>query len=304
MALVINLDRSRDRWERVSSLLEAAGVPHERVRAVEGKSLGPEERARRSTWGCARFCSPSVLGCALSHVEAWKRIAADPDADAAYAVFEDDAEVPPDLLTKWAELAGDVPPDFDLVYLFDSDAYLLPPVGRLPHPRRRVSPRLVDPAFPLLSHAYVTTPRGAARALEALGRPGWHVDQELARLHGQGRLRIYAASPGFVDQAWADSTNAAMRFPLMARLPSLPALGSAEPGYMLAASVGRLGPVSVDVGSVVALAAGLAGGRWAAAWAAFLAANAAASGTARKIIPDLGWVAAGALAGRAWRARG
>ncbi len=111
-AYVINLDRSPDRWAFAEAQAARIGLDLVRVPATDGARIPPEERAR--------LCPPpsritaSELACYLSHVQAWRAIAAGPDSHGA--VFEDDILLARDTgaflsTSEW------LPPDADLVKL-------------------------------------------------------------------------------------------------------------------------------------------------------------------------------------------
>lgn len=97
-AYVINLPRSTDRRIHMRRQLERLGIEHEFIGAVDGAALTRGERkwlvdedvvARAPDW-----LRPGIIGCCLSHVDAYRAIVAD-DAPAAL-VLEDDAVLPPD----------------------------------------------------------------------------------------------------------------------------------------------------------------------------------------------------------------
>ncbi|MDO4583388.1 MAG: glycosyltransferase family 25 protein [Planctomycetia bacterium] len=72
---VINLDRSRDRWERVEQHFAALSIPLIRVPAVDGRETPElEQKPFFDTWGFAFRCGkkvlPGELGCYASHLKA------------------------------------------------------------------------------------------------------------------------------------------------------------------------------------------------------------------------------------------
>lgn len=76
---IVNLDKDISKWEDVHARLVAAGIEHERFPAVYGKALPePEKRAAldRFRWWCAigRKCEDGELGCALSHLNLYRRM--------------------------------------------------------------------------------------------------------------------------------------------------------------------------------------------------------------------------------------
>lgn len=95
---VINLDRSTDRLAHVSRQLTAQGVDFERIAAADGNAAS---EAAYQAFMAARPRSPGLtwrrgqMGCFLSHVDAWTRIAAGSAARAM--VLEDDIRLSPEL---------------------------------------------------------------------------------------------------------------------------------------------------------------------------------------------------------------
>ena len=78
-ALVINLDRSRERWESVSGSASGAGIELERLAAVDGRAMpagaprpGLDERKFSRSHG--RKVLPGEYGCYRSHLAALGRV--------------------------------------------------------------------------------------------------------------------------------------------------------------------------------------------------------------------------------------
>ncbi|WP_157981043.1 glycosyltransferase family 25 protein [Pseudidiomarina insulisalsae] len=96
--LVINLERSPERWRNVKAQLEATGLPFERIDAVAGDTLGETAIARVFDSDAARNnyhyqLSRGEIGCYLSHLKAWQTIL---DEQLDYAiVLEDDVVLDP-----------------------------------------------------------------------------------------------------------------------------------------------------------------------------------------------------------------
>lgn len=114
-ALVINLDRSRDRLKRFSEQAAVAGLAFERLAAVDGLRLSPEEIAAHLGPGRAGPREEATkLGCILSHRRAWERAI---ELGAAWtAIFEDDVHLSAESASFLADLDW-VPGDADLLKL-------------------------------------------------------------------------------------------------------------------------------------------------------------------------------------------
>lgn len=92
---VLNLARSVERRERMEQQAASLGLGLTFVPAVDGTALAPEQRARvdeeavRRRYG--RPLRAGEIGCYLSHLLVWERLAAGDDACAV--VLEDDARL-------------------------------------------------------------------------------------------------------------------------------------------------------------------------------------------------------------------
>lgn len=88
---VMNLDRSKDRWERASEEMKKAGLNVQRFSAVDGKKLSNEELMQDTTL-LARCLQPrGVIGCYLSHRKFWKMVVR--ENISAAIIFEDDIQL-------------------------------------------------------------------------------------------------------------------------------------------------------------------------------------------------------------------
>src|SRR4029079_18979781 len=87
-AFLISLDRNPERLAHMRAVLAAASIPYERITAVDGRRLTPDDLAKASA-----SLSPGEVGCVLSHRIAWQRIADGSDPFAV--VLEDDFHASP-----------------------------------------------------------------------------------------------------------------------------------------------------------------------------------------------------------------
>lgn len=90
---VINMDRSRCRWEHASGQLDHMNIPHTRIAAVDGSELDESELKvhtgnRKILYRWIRDVAPAEVGCCLSHKKIWDQIAHG-DSQGGF-VFEDD----------------------------------------------------------------------------------------------------------------------------------------------------------------------------------------------------------------------
>jgi glycosyl transferase family 25 len=120
---VINLARNAQRMDNSARQLDAARLPWERIEAVNGWALSEAEIAevydadRNARDGKQPLVAPEI-GCYLSHIAAWERIAEGPHRGGF--IFEDDFAAD-DTLAKKLELLSVEQSDWDMVKLFSFD---------------------------------------------------------------------------------------------------------------------------------------------------------------------------------------
>lgn len=89
---VLNLDRSKDRWDSLQRHAQEFGIELCRIAAIDGKLLQPEEKQFFDEAGFQRHHGKTVLpaeiGCYLSHLKALEMIAN--GQDYAGVIIEDD----------------------------------------------------------------------------------------------------------------------------------------------------------------------------------------------------------------------
>ncbi|HUR85628.1 MAG TPA: glycosyltransferase family 25 protein [Solirubrobacteraceae bacterium] len=109
-AYVINLPRSHDRRRHIEEQLARLELEYEIVAATDGSALTPEERERLLDMDAVTrapdWLRPGIVGACLSHLAAYRAIAADGAPHAL--VVEDDAILPPDLVALLAEIAPEL----------------------------------------------------------------------------------------------------------------------------------------------------------------------------------------------------
>lgn len=111
-AYVINLARSPERRAHMVAQLEKRGVPHKLVEAVDGRDLDLTDRSivdPKTVETCFDGAHNSAgvgggVGCALSHLKAYRAILADQVQCAL--VLEDDVSLPSDLSSLIDEIGG------------------------------------------------------------------------------------------------------------------------------------------------------------------------------------------------------
>lgn len=182
-ALIVNLESSRDRLEKIAGHLTEAGIEYERVPGIRGSDLSRYAVQRVApNWSRAITADNRLgtLGCFLGHIKAWETVAASED-DRVHLVLEDDA-APRSVLPRSFSALG-LAPDFDICFcnarmerLFAEGEELPAKPTLYPAFEARCSRPAIQPATG--GEAYFLTKQGAAKLLEVVEAVGplTHVD--------------------------------------------------------------------------------------------------------------------------------
>jgi glycosyl transferase, family 25 len=192
-AYVINLAANTTRMANAAAALNGQGIPFERIEGVNGWNL-PEgevakvyDAARNRRDGKHPLVRPEI-GCYLSHVACWNRIA---EGDAAGGIiFEDDFNASADLADILSTICGEVSRDWDVVKLFTFDD-----TPKVVKERSLGKYRLVVPyRVPTCLIGYVLT-RNAARRLVEMSVPFFRPVDEDMKFYWEKHLRVALVLP-------------------------------------------------------------------------------------------------------------
>lgn len=196
--LVINLNKDRARWASVEAQLQHAGLDFQRIPAILGRDLTPQEREAhysplKSSWRQARELTPAEIGCALSHLTAYREISMRGFSHAL--ILEDDVVLKDKLAELLDALASQMPPEDPLVCLLspaevDMAAEPVALVGRYVIQKYKSG---------YYASSYVLT-RVAAEYLLGELHPVGDVADCWARLYCDGGLKLMAVTPPAVTQ--------------------------------------------------------------------------------------------------------
>jgi len=170
---IINLDHRAD---RMASLLEAEPYLKcaTRVSGVNGKTLEMTADIYRMFERNEFQWKKSIIGCNLSHISVWKRIAESPENTVAL-VLEDDVRFKENWRTLWPAYQQTIPADADLLYLggvLPPNQPALPAASRPVNthwsniiPNNFFSPTVPLPVFHFCAYSYILTKKGAQKLM-------------------------------------------------------------------------------------------------------------------------------------------
>ena len=198
--------------------LEGLKMPYVRFPAVDGRSLPRETIAALASPLCQLTCTPSMIGCALSHMSLWQVI--QQQKHKLTLILEDDAQLVPDFVPRLKQALRDVPRDFDVLVL---GCFFLCNKGHAyewPHSLLRLGMKtrqdtrtwgsvFVPEAF-RGTHCYIVSLQGAHKLAQHIPRVKFHIDVQM----NHPAINIYAASPDLAFQKdMSESSIAGYAFP-------------------------------------------------------------------------------------------
>ena len=227
---VINLPRDASRREHIINELSSQDIQFSWTEATYGANMTQPELSANATALARWFMTPGMIGCFLSHRRCWEQCV---QSGKPLLVFEDDVVLAPnfrkivtsamnrcnkaDLVEKWDVLLvgalGCVHPDRK--YGFNIIPAL---VGGMKKWRSIIKLADLDnnqcttdesvpfvhvPLCPLGCHAYIISPRGASKLIDACLRASYHVD---VVAWGLPDLDIVALHPLIAWQTHSDTT--------------------------------------------------------------------------------------------------
>jgi GR25 family glycosyltransferase involved in LPS biosynthesis len=205
--LIINLDQDTQRWESIRTRLQGVGISeHELIRipAIYGKTLSPTERTQQTTMFCNKFCTPTMIGCFLSHRKCWQYIV-DHHLPCAI-VLEDDARPLPDFPSMVRRALSEVPRDYHILLLGCFLCQMFPSTDIMSglysqlggtHNPTWISKNVRRPGGWAGTHAMIVSHAGARWCLNRWKRAEYHIDIVLRQ---ERLLNIYATVRPLVNQ--------------------------------------------------------------------------------------------------------
>jgi GR25 family glycosyltransferase involved in LPS biosynthesis len=203
-AYLINLPRRSDRLQKFKAAHGSLAKQTYVSPAVDGRTL----QLTAQLVDCFRdndfHWKKAIMGCALSHLRLWEKLANDPLAT-TYLIMEDDVKLASDWMDQWKAISHEVPADADVVYL----GGILPPNKEMfktvvehvsPHFARVAANNLFGGHkrryFHFCNYAYMLTKTGAQKLVGLVKEKGIFTSGDhMIVNHGDSLLKIYFTQP-------------------------------------------------------------------------------------------------------------
>jgi glycosyl transferase family 25 len=172
-AYVINLARSLDRRAHITAELKKTGLDYEIITAVDGRNLDlgdpttVDPSLLTRTGELANPFPAGIVGCALSHLSAYRKIIADGLDEAL--VLEDDLTLPADLASLADALADQLTgTEVALLSVDSRDVCKMSLEGLIQLPSSRVLALPIDIRQPQSAGAYIITREACERMIKCV----------------------------------------------------------------------------------------------------------------------------------------
>lgn len=191
---VINLEKNRERFVKISDRLKELGVDFERVPAVYGRDLSDVEKHKAVSyfkWWCVRGTFPrdGEIGCALSHLSVYRELIK--SGDDCCCVLEDDDQLDGRFKEQLSRIERWIRPGRPQVVLMTN------------YTREQGGDdwRIVPSSGDSSTEAYVITREGACSLLKhnspaCMPSDGWRFWVK------RGWIELYHAFPTIVPSTW------------------------------------------------------------------------------------------------------
>jgi glycosyl transferase family 25 len=205
IAYFINLDRSPGRRRFMERQFQKAGVPSERVPAIDGEKLVVTDEIadleRVADWGF--LLTPYAIGCALAHVAAYRRFL---QTDAKVALFfEDDITLCENFAAIAANCAEKLPEGALALFYFHGDTKLFRREDAITLAGGRSLMRAETPEGAYSSGAYMID-RETARKIADFNMPVYTTADSWGVFSRNGLISgLYAVLPPVTSPAYFSS---------------------------------------------------------------------------------------------------
>lgn len=199
---LVNLEKSKDRLNNITKILNNENIKFERFNAVYGKELSDEYIKTITTNFCYNFCPKSVIGCALSHILIWKDILKKNYKNSL--ILEDDIYFDENYKNNLKKSLNELPHDWDIVYLGcgglcnkDNKNNLSEFISKIIF--QKINNRIIYnnyifiPEYPTGTFSYGISNNGCRKLLNIIKKIEKHIDSQMSS--NNYTLNVYAVNP-------------------------------------------------------------------------------------------------------------
>jgi len=243
------------------------------IKGVNGKDMDIENLSNKVSKIYKNFGPKSAIGCALSHVNAWKNFIENTKDEYAI-IFEDDIVLEKDFTKNLDVVLSNVPKDFDVLYIgcfgcdenyskekFNLFKFLCGLIG-MTSEHKKINKYISTPTTAFALHSYIISRKGAQKLIENLdGKINNHLDFCIQELASQKKIKSYVSVPRLAYQTSTDdstSENVSSNHPILINkaLSNLYVDKMVRANYLSRMSIARIGEININFFSILFLVLG------------------------------------------------
>lgn len=192
---IINMDKSKDRLEKITKNFDLLGLKFKRFSAVYGKKLTKEQIEENTTWLCRNIlCNHGIVGCAMSHMTLWKQLLNDKTTD-KYIILEDDAV----LDQKSVDILSKIEPYIDSHNINMLNLYSISQIDESNVEFELYNYKFGKSLMTGYFTGYILTKKGAKTFLDNIDKINYHIDFQVGYNNFFNDLQIYNSSPKIIS---------------------------------------------------------------------------------------------------------
>jgi glycosyl transferase family 25 len=213
---IINMDKSKDRLEKINKNLTELGIKFNRFRAIDGSKINKKELNNKVTFLCKNFlCNTGIIGCAESHKQLWKQLLSEKNTE-HYLVLEDDVVLTNDSV----KIINKLEPKLSLYDIDFLNLYCVMPGSGFNKTEFEIDDyKFGKPFFPLQTCGYIISKKGAAKLLQHIEKTTYHIDVEIAIFNLKNNLNYFTSNKNIIkireDYTTIGNNNKCMTFSLL-----------------------------------------------------------------------------------------
>ncbi len=180
-----------ERNEAAKRHLASRGLEPESIWGIHGETFGllPSRPYNEDRPGCGFLNPISQVGLMLSHYMVWQ-VCQHLDDD-KFMILEDDAKFPEDWVDRFATFMDDVPQDWDILLLGNSNTH--------DKEKKQICGDVWEVFYPFCTHCYVVRRKALQTLLANCRDATLKIDISLIR-NAYPLLRVYTCLPRIVEQ--------------------------------------------------------------------------------------------------------
>jgi GR25 family glycosyltransferase involved in LPS biosynthesis len=243
------------------------------IDGIRGSNLSDDEIKSNINSNIFSLINPkSSIGCAMSHLKAWKQFMYNKNSNPFAMFLEDDAIIEPNFIDNLNLVLNNTPEDFDILYLgcFFCDKkyneiskYVSNVFGKYKE-EVILNDYIKIPQFFLAAHSYILSKKGAAKLIELFDKNVYyHLDLMILQEFYKNKLDIYCVRKRLIYQTSSscisESENVSSNHPILIDniLKSCETDKYVSLNYFKNLSICRIGNININLMSVLFLFIGL-----------------------------------------------